>query len=262
MVEALAARPRTSVAGGPGHGTSAGVVPAAEATAAGPARVGVAAGARRVGCCTAAPDRERPARARGYVAVQRADEVAAPSGYFEEVAGAGRGEAGNRLDAMDTLIQLGAVAHRSGDNARARALFEESVAIDRDRGSPRRLRLARQPRPRRAGGGRRRERAGAPPRSLTIKRDVGAGLGIAWVLERFAGLASLEGQWRRALRLAAAADAERARIGSSVPPVWRPQLDGWLGRARAALGEGPADAAWSSGLSLSLEDAASEALTA
>lgn len=83
--------------------------------------------------------------------------------------------------------------------------------------------------------------------------------GIAYALDAFAGLASAQGQPRRALRLAGSASALRDEIGVSLMPHWQRRLEPRLRQARLVL-QDAAEAAWAEGRVLSVEAALAEAL--
>jgi hypothetical protein len=97
--------------------------------------------------------------------------------------------------------------------------------------------------------------------SLDIQQELGAAPGIAFVLERLAGLAAAQGQAARALRLAGAAASLRAALGAVPSPAAQTLLELRLSSARQALGEDAAGRAWTEGKALSLDEAVAYALT-
>jgi non-specific serine/threonine protein kinase len=97
--------------------------------------------------------------------------------------------------------------------------------------------------------------------SLTAHQELGNPAGIAYVLERHAGLAAARAQPARAIRLAAAAAALREQIGILLPPDAQDRIDGALQPARQALGRRASEDAWDAGRVLSPEEAIAEALS-
>ncbi len=96
-------------------------------------------------------------------------------------------------------------------------------------------------------------------RGLRINQEIGGLAGIAFVLVRFAFLASAEGQPARALRLAGAAAALRQQAETPLSKVSQQRLDEQLAAAREALGP-LAEAAVTEGSALSLDSAIAETL--
>jgi predicted ATPase/DNA-binding CsgD family transcriptional regulator/DNA-binding XRE family transcriptional regulator len=97
-------------------------------------------------------------------------------------------------------------------------------------------------------------------RSLRTHHELGELPGIAFVLVRFAHLASAQGQAARALRLSGAAERLRQLAEAVLTPLVQRRLDEQLAPARQALGPN-AEEALRDGRALSLEAAISEALT-
>ena len=93
--------------------------------------------------------------------------------------------------------------------------------------------------------------------SLTIARQEDQ---IAASLEALAGLAAMQGQPGRALRLAGAAAALRDRIGAQPWPANQAALTRRLAAAREALSAQGQAAAWADGQALTVEQAIAEAL--
>ena len=159
-----------------------------------------------------------------------------------------------RMEA-ETLHQVGLLAAGRGDVAGARALFERSLA--------------------------RREEAGYGEEShitltflgavLLVSRDLAGaaaatrqGLELAgrlgdrraaWALDVRACLAAAAGRPREAMTLAGAAEAMHSGAGTRPPETWRALNEGFLGRARAELGEAVARAAWEEGGRVSYAEA-------
>jgi DNA-binding CsgD family transcriptional regulator len=96
-------------------------------------------------------------------------------------------------------------------------------------------------------------------RGLRINQEIGGLAGIAFVLVRFAFLASAEGQPARALRLAGAAAALRQQAETPLSKVSQQRLDEQLAPAREALGP-LAEAAVTEGSALALDAVIADAL--
>ena len=95
--------------------------------------------------------------------------------------------------------------------------------------------------------------------ALITYRDAGDREGVADSLEGCARLAAIVGLAAPAVRLAGAAAALRAAVGTPARGE-RTNLDRHLAGARATLGPRAADAAWAEGLSLPPPQATAEAL--
>jgi predicted ATPase/DNA-binding CsgD family transcriptional regulator len=96
--------------------------------------------------------------------------------------------------------------------------------------------------------------------ALAIGHDaLGGGARLAIPLEGFAELAVAAGLHERGLRLAGAAAVLRETYATPPASTERWQLDRWLKRARAAVGEHTATAAWEAGRALEPEQAVAEA---
>jgi predicted ATPase/DNA-binding CsgD family transcriptional regulator len=127
---------------------------------------------------------------------------------------------GYRRNEADALATLGSIAAAQGDHTAAEGYLDASLAAHQELGNP---------------------------------------VGVAYVLERYAGLAVERAQPARALRLAAAAAALRARNGVPLPMAAQDQLDDALRPARQALGQRVSNEAWATGSALSLADSLAEA---
>jgi hypothetical protein len=98
--------------------------------------------------------------------------------------------------------------------------------------------------------------------SLAINQELGfrEKWAVAFLLENLGGLAALQGQPERALRLSSAAGALRETIGAQLSPADEEKLNQILDPARQALGGNLAAAVEAEGRTLSLEQAIEEAL--
>jgi ATP/maltotriose-dependent transcriptional regulator MalT len=92
------------------------------------------------------------------------------------------------------------------------------------------------------------------------EREGASRVGVAECLEELAGIAVAQGQHARAARLFSAAEGLRGAAGAARPPVVRPNYEGGVAAARAALGERKFAAAFAAGRSMSLNEAVTFAL--
>jgi hypothetical protein len=120
------------------------------------------------------------------------------------------------------LGNLGEVARRQGEVARAEALQREALALHRERGDPRRC---------------------------------------AEGLEQLASTVGVAGQGERAARLLGAAAALREALGAPQPAQDRADMEQAVAAVRGALGEKTWVAAFEAGQALTLEEAIAEALS-
>jgi len=143
---------------------------------------------------------------------------------------------GDRFGYGWTLTALGMVARAQGRRELAGARLEESLMVSRELGDRQNTAnvlvtlaaLARDQGEYDTARTRLRE-------SLAILKNIGDRRGIAFVLEGFACLAAAENQARRAISLAAAAEALRRIIGAPTPPTWRADIDRSVEIARRTL---------------------------
>ena len=131
-------------------------------------------------------------------------------------------ESGSKWDIANALADLGNLACDEADCMRARSLFEESMVIFGELGDIR---------------------------------------GVARLLEGFVGLAIVQEQPERALRLAGAATALRKEHGVPLPPDEESMLHRRLEPIRQAMAESTWAASWSGGEAMSIERAIEYALT-
>jgi DNA-binding CsgD family transcriptional regulator len=149
-----------------------------------------------------------------------AGELDAGERFGEEALRVGR-EAGSTTWPPYALFVLASLAHERGDVRRAGALYREAIG------------LAWQHHDR---------------------------LCVRMALPGLAGLATLEGDPVRALRLAGAASALEENAGIWAFPPIRDRHERWLAAAREALDADTGTTAWAAGIALPLEDAVAYAL--
>jgi ATP/maltotriose-dependent transcriptional regulator MalT len=129
-------------------------------------------------------------------------------------------QAKNELDIRDgkarTLAHLAQVVAFEGDNARARALYEQCLAIARKQ----------------------------PFQRLT-----------PFYLEGLAGVVAAQGELPWAARLWGAAEALRDSMGTPIPPASRADYERSVAAARTQLGEQAFAAVWAEGRTMNLEQA-------
>ncbi len=95
--------------------------------------------------------------------------------------------------------------------------------------------------------------------SLAISNNVGFKWGIAFAAEGLASVAASTGQATHAILLAGGASALRQAIGIPLSPVAQADFGEILAPARRQLGEEAAEAIWSKGLGLKIEQIIAEA---
>jgi predicted ATPase/DNA-binding SARP family transcriptional activator len=96
--------------------------------------------------------------------------------------------------------------------------------------------------------------------SLVVQRELADTAGVAFVLERFVGLAVSECRYATALSLAGAASVLREEVGSPLPPRRQVSLNDDLSSARQALGAERAAEAWATGRAMPMDAAIGLAL--
>ena len=96
--------------------------------------------------------------------------------------------------------------------------------------------------------------------ALEIQRELGSKSEMSVTLDGLAAVAARDGAWRRAARLAGAAEALREAIGYDLEPVDRGVREGCLAELRERLGAEGLEAATAEGRALSLDEALDEAL--
>jgi tetratricopeptide (TPR) repeat protein len=161
-----------------------------------------------------------------------------------------------------SLSALGYLALDQGDYARAHAVFEERLALWRETGIKRNIALSVSS----LGSLALAEGDYITARarfaeSLAISGESGSRLAIPFLLADFAELVTAEGQPRRALRLAGAAAALRAKYGTPHTFSLQARLERTLELVRSAFRGEDAAAAWSEGQVMTLEQAIAYALS-
>jgi hypothetical protein len=92
--------------------------------------------------------------------------------------------------------------------------------------------------------------------SLAIQRELGDRRGAALALEGVAAATSASGDPVRAARIWGAAERLRDEVGAPLPLSGRPRYEQFITAARAALGDEVAfDAAWQEGRAMTMEEA-------
>jgi tetratricopeptide (TPR) repeat protein len=196
----------------------------------------------------------------GLVALNRGDNERAEA-YLGESLEIAR-EVGDEAKVAVALHNLADVALRRGDYERCRALVEESLGLARAHGFEFLVPLSYQLLGYEACARDDCARArGLFREALAINQAQGCVEGIAYVLEGFACIATLENAAERALRLAGAGVAVRRAINSTLPPPEHESLDRALEPARRALGEDRAERALAAGSAMTIDEAVALALT-
>ena len=136
------------------------------------------------------------------------------------------------------------------------AKVEEAVLVARESGNPLAIGPALEAQAQLAGEGGEISRAEELlHEALRALYDAGDPGGVADLLESLAALVRELQNEEQAVRLLGAADGIRVAVGCARFPVRQPAYDAELSALRDALGEEAFAAAWSAGVSLSLEDA-------
>jgi DNA-binding CsgD family transcriptional regulator/tetratricopeptide (TPR) repeat protein len=168
-------------------------------------------------------------------------------------------ELGDRRETAAALVRLGELAQAQGDLDRARSCFAERVALQAELGEPS-IRLPHHLGALAFDAG---DYAAARRwfrESLAVQRELGSWEWTHSSLADLASLAAAEGPPERALYLAGAGARASEQIGVTLQPTEQRRLDPWLARAREALGEEAARAAWDRGRAAPIEQVVAEAL--
>jgi non-specific serine/threonine protein kinase len=193
----------------------------------------------------------------GHVVQQ--DDVAASRAAIEEALGIARRTGDDALIAR-TLNNLGEIARREGDAARAFALYEESLAIARDLGHQARIAASLHNLAHLAL-----RRGDAPlaaasfAESLAVARTLNDQRVIAHCLAGLAGVAAAGGQPEHAARLFGVSEALLDAICSTLDPADRREHERNVAIARGGIDEPTFTAAWAAGRALPLAQALDEA---
>jgi non-specific serine/threonine protein kinase len=186
-------------------------------------------------------------------------DLAAARAHFERSLAIGR-ETGNEGVIEHCLNSLGEVARMTGDFATARDFYEQAVAMMRG-GTNEILVIALM----NLGAVACEEGDFAEARAryaeaLEIARDVGSRPQVSLALDGLAAVAAGRSEWRRAGRLAGAAEALRAKLKFAIDPVDQALRDRTLEAVRAGAGEAAFAETLAEGRALSADDAIREAL--
>jgi predicted ATPase/class 3 adenylate cyclase len=197
-------------------------------------------------------------RSLGSVAHHRRDHPRARSFYEDSVARFREMNDGFCL--AKSLIGLGLTAHEAGDQEHARMLGDQGLALLREADAKGEL----APRLNQLGGaalahGDVARAARFFQESLALSAETHHEPGIATSLENLARVAAARGRAPAVLRLLAAADARRRVYGLGCSAADSDACDRAIATARAQLDVATADAAWSDGASMTLEQAIAHA---
>ncbi len=196
----------------------------------------------------------------GIDAYERGDNNAAQR-YIETALTYAR-ELGDHYLIILCQLNLGNVQIAQGDFAAARTNLEETIADQRARGESLAL-------PEQLGTlgralvqlGEFRAARACQAESLALRLNAGDRLGVAVSLGNLAQVELSENQPGRAARFLGAADAIREAIRSPIIPARRAEYERLIAAIRTALGEKGFEAAWVEGRALTLEQAATVALS-
>lgn len=194
----------------------------------------------------------------GFVVLHQVDYIQARQLYSEALSI--HRELDNPQGIADSLSHLALMAFYEGDYETAQAMDESSLAIWRNLGDQQGIawalhRLGEV----KLGQGEYSAAGNLLNESLIISNDVGFKYGIACSTEGLASIAAGMGQAARAILLAGGTCALRQAIGAPLSAVDQARLEQMLAPARKLLGEEAAEAVWSKGLNLTIEQIVAEA---
>lgn len=156
---------------------------------------------------------------------------------------------------------LGEIARFSGDDGRARRLYEECLAVSQQTGERRRICFIYHNLTFLALHAGEVERARSLARqALDLARAMNNQLEMAKALATFAGTIGALGQPEQAARLFGASESALERMGAFHQPNDKREIDAMIAAARAQLDEVTFQAAWAEGRDLTLEQAVERAL--
>jgi non-specific serine/threonine protein kinase len=198
----------------------------------------------------------------GSIALAKGAENEAATYFTESYVAAKRAkDAGDTHQTSLALLNLGELARKRGDVARASEFLEEALAdvraIDMTWGIANILtllgHLARQQQDYERAKVRYRE-------SLALYQKLGNTTYTAWCLEGIAAVACAEGSYQHATRLCATAAALRVAAHTPLPPAEQDDFDKVVMTARAELDERAFTEEWRIGSTMTQDDAVSYAL--
>ncbi|HEX6551893.1 MAG TPA: tetratricopeptide repeat protein, partial [Ktedonobacteraceae bacterium] len=198
----------------------------------------------------------------GSLALATGSEDKAAAYFTECYAAAKRAkDAGDTYQISFALLNLGELARKRGDVARATEFLEEALAdvraIDMTWGIANILTLLGHV----ARGQQDHERAKVRYReSLALYHRLGNATYTAWCLEGIAAVACAEARYQHAARLCAAAAALRVAAQTPLPPTEQDDFDKVVMTARAELDERSFTEQWRIGSTMTQDDAISYAL--
>ncbi len=194
----------------------------------------------------------------GFVVLHQGDFVQAHQLYSEALSI--HRELDNQQGIADSLSHLALIAFYEGDYESAQAMDESSLAIWRALGDQQGIAWALH----RLGNVKLHQSEYTAARdlfkeSLAISNAIGFKWGIASAAEGLASAAASTKQAARAILIAAGAFALRQAIGIPLSAVAQDDFERMLAPARKLLGEEAAEAIWSEGLDLKIEQIIAEA---
>jgi predicted ATPase/serine/threonine protein kinase len=197
----------------------------------------------------------------GVVSLDRGDYGRARE-LFEESLTVFR-QLGDRLGIASSLNNLGELAQHQGDYERASALYAESLCILRELGDKRDIAtLLNNMGDIAQHHGDYLQASALYVESLALLQEVGERLTLSPCFEGLAAVACALGQAESAAQLFGTAEALREAVGTPLPPARQAEYRKAVSVTRDALGEDAFAAMWRKGRDMTLEGAATYALTA
>jgi len=199
--------------------------------------------------------------ALGSLAMNEADHASACA-YFEETLAIYR-QLGNKQGIVDTLNALGHETWHQGDHVSARRFLEDAMVLAREHGQARPSAFALWSLGLVAFDQHNyMEAHSLYEEGLATAKELRNVWICSHLVESFAALIAVEGQYVRAARLLGAAEVHRKAEGNPLPFAHRSDYDRPVAIIRAGLNEGAFASAWAEGRAMTLEQAIDYALAA
>lgn len=167
---------------------------------------------------------------------------------------------GHRPGIARALSFMGEIARFSGDDERARRLYEECLAVFQQTGERRRIFFLGNLAFIALHQGEAERARDLARQCLQVAREMNNRLLLATALAILAGAFVALGQPQQATRLFGASEGVLERLGAFLQPNDKQEVDGMIAVVRAQLDEATFQSAWAEGRALTLEQAIAQAL--